>query len=81
MARVVKLKLVFMESFFYILVILIKLYKIQNLNLDKALLFPRNQATCLKKWKLRRAPTTTKLNIFCWNFADVSYLKLVSAIF
>ena len=33
---------------FYNLVILIKLYKIWYLNLDKALLFPRNQAICLK---------------------------------
>ena len=27
---------------------LIKLYKIQYLNLDKALFFPKNQANCLK---------------------------------
>ena len=33
----VKLKLAFMEGFFYNLVILIKLYKILYLNLDKAL--------------------------------------------
>ena len=46
--RVVKLKLAFMESFFYNLVMLIKLYKIRYLDLDKALLFPRNQAICLK---------------------------------
>ena len=46
-ARVVKLKLAFMEWFFYNLVILIKLYKIWYLNLGKALLFPRNQAICL----------------------------------
>ena len=47
-ARVVKLKLAFMEWFFYNLVVLIKLYKIRYLNLDKALLLPRNQAICLK---------------------------------
>ena len=47
-ARVVKLKLAFMESFFYNLVMLIKLYKIRYLDLDKALLFPRNQVICLK---------------------------------
>ena len=67
LACVVKLKLAFIEWFFYNLVILIKLYKIRYLNLDKALLFPRNQAICLKNWKLWRAPTTTKFNIFCWN--------------
>ena len=75
-ARVVKLKLAFMEWFFYNLVIIIKLYKIWHLNLDKALLFPRNQATCLKNWKLWRPATTTKFNIFCWNFAYISYLTM-----
>ena len=63
-ARGVKLKLAFMKWFFYNLVMQIKLYKIQYLNLDKALLFPRNQAICLKNRKLWRAPTTTKFNIF-----------------
>ena len=73
-AREVNLKLAFMEWFFYKLVILIKLCKIRYLNLDKALLFPRNQAICLKNWKLWRASTTTKFHIFCWSFAHVSYL-------
>ena len=68
-----------MEWFFYQLVsvflsVFIKLYKIQYLNLDKALLFHRNQPICLKNWKLWRAPTATKFNIFSWNFAHVSYL-------
>ena len=63
-ARVVKLKLAFMEWFFYNLLILIKLCKIWYLNLDKELSFLRNQAICLKDWKLWRAPTTTKFNIF-----------------
>ena len=75
-ARVIKLKLAFIERFFYNLAILIKLYRIRYLNLDKVLLFPGNQAICLKNWKLWRAPTTTKFNIFCWNFAQVSYLKM-----
>ena len=61
---VVKLKLAFMEWLFYNLVILIKLYKIRYLNFDKALLFPRNQAIWQKNWKLWRAPTTTKFNVF-----------------
>ena len=61
---------------FYNLVILIKLYKIRYLNLDKALLFPRIQAICLKNWKLWRAPNTTKFNIFRLNFAHVSYLTM-----
>ena len=57
-----------MEWFFYNLVILIKLHKICYVNLDKALLFSRNQAIFLKNWKLWRAPSTTKFNIFCWKF-------------
>ena len=52
------------------------IYKIWYLNIDKALLFLRNQAICLKNWKLRRAPTTTKFDIICWNFAHVSYLTI-----
>ena len=50
MACVVRLKLAFIGVIFYSLIILIKLYKIRYLtNLaDKALLFPRNQAICLK---------------------------------
>ena len=75
-ARVVKLKLAFTEWLFYNLVILIKLYKIRYQNLDNALLFPRNQAICLKNWKLWRAPSTIKFKIFWWNFAHVSYLTM-----
>ena len=75
-AHVVRLKFAFMEWFLYNLLMLIKLYKIQHLNLDKALLFPRNQAICLKNWKFWRAKTTSKFNIFCWNFAHVSYLTM-----
>ena len=51
---------------------LIQRYK----DLDKALLFLRNQAFCLKIWKLWRAPTTLQFNIFCWNFAHVFYLPM-----
>ena len=65
-----------MEWFFNLDIIVIKLYKIWYLNLDKALLFPRNQAICLKNWKLWRAPTTTKFDIFCWNFTLVSYITM-----
>ena len=72
----VNLKLAFTEWFFYNLVILMKLCKIWYLNLDKALLFLRNQVICQKKWKLWQAPTTTKFNIFCWNFVCVSYLTM-----
>ena len=75
-ARVVKSKLAFMKWFFYNLIILVKLYKIWYLILDKALLFPRNQAIFLKNWQLWRAPIITKFNIFCWNFAHASYLKM-----
>ena len=75
-ARVIKLNLAFMEWFFYNLVILIKLYKIPYLNLDKTLLFPRNQAICLITRKRWRAPTATNFNIFWWNFAHVSFLVM-----
>ena len=51
---------------------LIKSYK----NLDKALLFLRNQVFRLKIWKLWRAPTILQFNIFCWNFAHFFYLPL-----
>ena len=61
--------------FFYNSLILIKLHKIRYLNLDKALLFPRDQAIWLKNGKLWRASTTTKFNIFSWNFAQVFYLQ------
>ena len=60
-AHVVNLKLAFTESFSYNLVILIKLCKIWYLNLDKTLLFWRNQVT----WQ---APNTIKFNIFLLNF-------------
>ena len=73
LARVVKLKLSFMELLFNNLVILIKLYKVRYLNLDKAPLFLRSQAVCLKNWKLW---ITAKFNIFYWNFAHVSYLAM-----
>ena len=64
-AGVVRLKLAFMEWFLYNLVILIKLYKIRYP--DKALLFPRNQAICMKieNW---RVPAATKFNIFLLKF-------------
>ena len=44
-------------------------------NLDKPLLFQRNQVICLKNWKLWGAPTTIKF-VFCWNFPHVSYLTM-----
>ena len=64
------------RDFFYNLVILIKQCKIPYKNLDKALLFWRNQVLCLKNWKLWWAPTTIDFNNFCWNFTHVSYLPV-----
>ena len=61
-------KLAVMEWFFYNLVILIKLYKIWYLNSDETILFPRNQAFCLKNWKLWWVPATAKFNIFLLKF-------------
>ena len=71
-----QLQLDFTDWFVYNLVILIKLCKTRYLNLEKTLLFPRNQVICLKCWKLWRAPATVEFNIFCWNFLHVSYLKM-----
>ena len=45
-------------------------------NLDKALMFLRNQVFCLNIWNLWRDPTILQFNIFCWNFAHVFYLPL-----
>ena len=74
--RLFKLKLAFMVQFFYNLVILIKLYKMRYLDLDKTLLFPRDQAIGLENWKFWRARTAKKFGIFWWNFAHVSYLTM-----
>ena len=70
-ARAVNLKLVFTflrTNFFHNLVVLTKLCKIRYLNLGRPLLFPRNQAFCLKNWKFWRAPVTIEFNIFYWKF-------------
>ena len=75
-AQVVNIKLGFMDWFLYYLIMLIKKCKIPYKILDKALLFSRNQVFCLKNWKLWRALTTLEFNIFCWNFAHVSYLPV-----
>ena len=75
-ARVVNLKLVFTDDFFYNLLVPIKSCKIQYLNWGRPLLFSRNQIFCLKNWKLWRAPTTIEFNIFCWNFTHVFYLVM-----
>ena len=61
-ARVVNLKFAFTEWLFYNLIKVMKLHKILYLDLDKALLFSRNQVICLKNWKLWRVPTTVKFN-------------------
>ena len=65
-----------MDWFYYHLIILIKLCKIPYKNLDKVLLFWRNQVFCMKIWNLWRAPTTLQFNIFCWNFGYISYLPM-----
>ena len=45
-------------------------------NFHKALLFSRNQVFCLKNWKLWQSPTIIEFNIFCLNFAHVSFLPM-----
>ena len=75
-ACVVKTKFFFIDWFYYNLIILIKQCKIPYKNVDKALLFSRNQVFCLKIWNLWRAPTTLQFNIFCWNFAHILYLPM-----
>ena len=72
-ARVVSLKSAFTDWFF------LQFYNTNKVKQnpipkDEALLFPRNQVICLQNWKLWRAPTVTEFNIFCWNFANVSFL-------
>ena len=75
-ACVVNINFFFMDWFCYNLIILFKECKILLKNLDKALLFSRNDVLCLKMWKLWRAPTTLEFDIFCWNFAPVSHLPV-----
>ena len=61
-----------MDWFCYDLIILIKKCENPYKNLDKPLLFSRNQV-CLKKWKVWRAPTTTEFNIF-WSKLRTRFL-------
>ena len=81
----VSLKLAFTGWFFYNRVTLITLYKIWYLNLDKAVLFPRNQVICLKNWNLWQGPTTIKFNFFflkfCTDFLLSNVYKRVFRIF
>ena len=72
-----KLACVFnIKLFFYGLILLIKSCKISYSNLDKALLFSRNQVFCLKNRKLWGGATTIEFNIFCWHFAHVLYFPM-----
>ena len=72
-ARVVNLKLAFTEWFF--LVILIKLYKIRYLNLDKALLFPINHLS--EKLKTLTSSNYHKVQYFMLRFYTRFLLKNV----
>ena len=74
-ARVVNLKLAFTGWFFYNLIILIKLYKIRYVNLNKALLFPRNQVICLKNLKLWRTQNECVETRSFWFFGNNSRSK------
>ena len=65
-----------MDWIYYNLIILITWCKRPYKNLDKALLFSRNQVFWLKIWKLWQAPTTLQFNIFCWNFAHVLHFPM-----
>ena len=83
-ARVCHSKLGFTNWFFYNLILLIELCKIQLLNWEKVLLFPRNQVICLKNWKLWQAPTTIEwyfLLKFCTLFLFNNVYKGVFEIF
>ena len=75
-ARVVNIKLGFTDQLFCNLIMLIKWWKFQYLNLDEALVFLRNHAIYLKNWKLWLAPTTVEFNILCWYFAHVSVIRI-----
>ena len=45
-------------------------------NLDRSLLFSKNQVFCLKNWKPWQASTTRDFNNFYWNFTHISYLPM-----
>ena len=80
--RLVDLKLAFTDWFFYNLIILTKLCKIQHLNLDKALLFPRNR---LFVWKTLTSSNYHKVYYFllkfCTRFLFINVYKTEFGIF
>ena len=61
-ASVVNLKLAFTVLFIYNLIIQIKLYKIQYLNLGKSLLLPRNQ--CYSSEELKHLTSSNNLKVY-----------------
>ena len=60
--------------FYYDLIMLLKWCKTPYKNLDKALLFARNQVFCLKNFDELQLPWSSIF--FYWNFAHVSYLHM-----
>ena len=84
-ARVVNIKLFFVDWFYYDLIILIKKCENPYRNLVKVLLFSRDQVFCLKNWKLWGTPTTIKFNVFllklCTRFLLINIYKRVFGIF
>ena len=68
-ADLVKIKLFFMERFYYNL----NYNKILHKNLDKALLFSRSQVFVWKSEKFKY----TVVQYFCWNLAHISYFWIM----
>ena len=84
LSLMVNLKLPFKNWFFYNLIILIKLYKIWYLNLDKVLFFQRNQVICLKNWnfdELQLPQSLIFLLKLCTRFLLKNLYKRVFGIF
>ena len=72
----VDIKLSFTDYLFCNYITLIKQCKIHYIKLGKALLFLRNLTIFLENWKFWWVPTTTRFNIFCWNFSHFSYFSV-----
>ena len=68
-AAMVNIKVAFINWVFHFLIMLIMLYKIRYLNLDKVLLFSSNQVICLKNRKFWQAPITIVFKFFLLKFS------------
>ena len=72
----VKLKSVFMDWFFYLVILIIKLCKIRYLNINKFLLFWETRLFVRKIEIFGELELPQSLIFFCWKFAEASYLTM-----